>query len=96
MSVKFLFISDAIFECNAKRYERNQCLSLGVLHINVGSWNEEGLGEEIWASEVSSELRDGSHTVVESLKRRVSLEDSLVVADTKKNLNYLVQLEVDH
>ena len=33
---------------------------------------------------------------MESLKCRVSCEESLVVAETKNSLNSLVELEVDH
>ena len=66
------------------------------MHIIVGAIDEEGRGHDIGAGEVSGELRDSSHTVVECLKCRVSLEDSLVVAHSKNELNYLVQEEVDH
>ena len=79
---------------SAAKCEHDQYLSLGHLHINFGCWDEEGLRKEIWGSEVCGERGDGLHTEVESLKLRVSREDSLVVAESKKDLNCLVQLEV--
>ena len=71
-------------------------VSLGHLHSDFGCRDKEGLGEELRRGEVGSELRNGLHAVMEGFKIRVGLEDSLVVAETKNNLDHLVENEVRH
>ena len=70
--------------------------SLRNLHIEIGSGDEEGLGDAVRRGQVRSKLGNGLHAVIVSLEIRVARVDSLVVAKGADGLFHLEKHEIHH